>query len=141
LRFFFNSIVFNSIFLFKKFPKLKKRKVSGLALTLTLKKRLLLLNYILKKKKKFKGYSLKKNKGGFIITVLGFKSFMPKSHSKRFLENQAPLACIIGLKICQRRKRFSTFKKTTLNLISSSKPQHRTLQIKSGWHFKGTNIY
>lgn len=138
LNFFFSSIVFNSIFLFKKFPKTKK-KVFGV---FGLKKKLLLINKLFSTKTRYKGYALKPKKGGYFVTSLGFRSFMPKSHSDRLLMNKAPIEWLIGLKLNQRRKRFSAHeKKTLINIVSSSKLQHKGVCLKKGERATGKGPY
>lgn len=138
LRFFFSSSVFNSIFLFKKFSKSNFPKYGKFPL----KKQLLLINKLFCKKKRYNGYALSSIKGGYFTTVLGFRSFMPKSHSERLLTNRAPIEWLIGLKVDQRRKRFSVRdKKTTVNIVSSSKFQQKGVRLKKGERMKGRGQY
>ena len=84
------------------------------------------------KKALYRGFPIRPVKGGFTTTTLGFKSFMPKSHSERlFLD--APIENLIGLKVIQNRKRFSArAKRTKLNFVSSSKMQHKGVRFKKG---------
>lgn len=138
LRFFFSSSVFNSIFLFKKFSK-KNFPEYG---KFKLKQQLLLINNLFCKKKRYNGYALSSIKGGYFTTVLGFRSFMPKSHSERLLTNRAPIEWLIGLKIAHRRKRFAVReKKTTVNIISSSKIQQKGIRLRKGERMKGKGQY
>lgn len=115
LRFFFYSFGFNSIFLFKKFSKQKKK------INLKLKKNILLIDYLFKRKKQFKSYMIRSKKGGFFVTAFGFKSFMPHSHSKLLLKNSVSDIKLIGLNSFQNRKRFSKQKQLFFNVISSTK--------------------
>ena len=67
---------------------------------------------------------------------------MPKSHSERLLTNRAPIEWLIGLKVDQRRKRFSVRdKKTTVNIVSSSKFQQKGVRLKKGERMKGRGQY
>lgn len=138
INYFFNSVSFNFIFLFKKFFRFKKRRFE----LFKFKKQLLFLNHLFKEKKIFKGFPLKKNKGGLFASILGFRSFMPKSHSNRLLTLKVPVTRLIGLKIYQRRKRFSVRKKIKLNIISSSKPQQGGKKSKKAFNIKtGKSFY
>lgn len=137
LRFFYNSSIFNSLFLFKKFPKIKIRKYK----TINIKRNLLFLQHLIRLKNHFKGYfksySLRVIKGGRFASVLGFRSFMPKSHSKLILTtNLVPSTRLLSLKFCKRRRRFSTKKRIHLNIVSSSKPKHKLLQLEEKLYLK-----
>jgi hypothetical protein len=137
-HFFFSSVVFNSIFLFKKFPKIKNKQFGKIKL----KKNLLLVNKLFCAKRRYKGYAVKFKKGGYSTSTLGFRSFMPKSHSARLLTNKAPIEWLIGLSFNQRRKRFSACKKfAKLNLISSSKQQQKGIRLKKGERMRGRGPY
>lgn len=138
LHFFYSAIVFNSIFLFKKFPKNKNSSFGKFKV----KKKFLLIRKIFNAKKCYKGFVLKANKGGFVTTTLGFRSFTPKSHSARLLTHRAPIEWVIGLKVAQRRKRFSGCKKTIrISVISSSKPQKKSIRLKKGERMRGQGPY
>lgn len=107
-----------------------------------LKRHLKLLNKLFLKKRRYKGFALKSVKGGFTTSVLGFRSFMPKSHSKRMMENPAPIERVIGSKLDGRRKKFSSKKpRITLNIVSSSKSQGKGVRLKFGQRFPGRRGY
>lgn len=109
--------MFNSIFLFKKFSRYKNRNFGKF----NLKKRVFLMHKLFYTKKTYKGYCFKPKKGGYITSALGFRSFIPKSHSTRLFINPTPIKRVMGLKVTQRRKRFLVHKKRILvNIISSS---------------------
>lgn len=103
---------------------------------------MLLINKLFCTKTRYKGYVLKPKKGGYFVTSLGFNSFMPKSHSDRLLINKAPIEWLIGLKINQRRQRFSVYKKkVSVNVVSSSKPQQKGVRFKKGERAQGKGPY
>lgn len=137
-HYFFSALVFNSIFLFKRFSKPKNTSLAHPRL----KNIFLLLNRLFCTKKYYKGYALKPKKGGYVTSSLGFRCFMPKSHSDRLLTNKAPVEWVIGLKINNRRKRFSAQnKKLMINIVSSSKPQQKSIRFKKGLHARGKGSY
>lgn len=103
---------------------------------------MLLVNKLFCTKKRYKGYALKAKRGGYTTSTLGFRSFMPKSHSDRLLINKAPIEWLIGLKITQRRKRFSVYgKRTHVNVVSSSKAQKKSVRLKRGEKVRGQGYF
>lgn len=132
LRFFYNSVIFNSLFLFKKFSKVKKQKYKNI----NTKTHLLFLQNLVNLKTCFKGYSIRVIKGGRFSSVFGFRSFMPKSHSKLILTTKVPSTKLLSLKFSQKRRRFSIKKKTTLSIISSSKPNYKFVRLEEKLYLK-----
>lgn len=138
LHFFFSAIVFNSIFLFKKFPKNKNIKINQS----TLKKKVLLINKLFHTKTRYKGYMLKQKKGGYFTSSLGFRSFMPKSHSDRLLTHKDSVEWLLGLKFSVRRRRFSANQKSvSFNLVSSSKSQQKGSFLKKNEQIGDKSFY
>lgn len=135
--FFFSEIVFNSLFLFKKLAKRRNNPLKGLKL----KQSLVLIHRMFLKKTRYKGFAIKRVKGGFITSALGYKSFMPRSHSKRLLRT-APMEWFLGLRLQFRRKRFSAKKFfINLNVISSSKPQGKSARLIHNQRYRGRGSF
>jgi hypothetical protein len=61
---------------------------------------------------------------------------MPKSHSKLILTTKVPSTKLLSLKFSQKRRRFSIKKKTTLSIISSSKPNYKFVRLEEKLYLK-----
>ena len=85
-----------------------------------LKKHLLFLKSLLKKKKRYCCFFLKRIKGGYVASSLGLLSFTPKSLAGK-VYRKTKKQRLLGFKFLRRKKRFSYKKFIKINLVSSSK--------------------
>ena len=92
-----------------------------------IQKRLCFCNKVLKAKKRYKFFFLKRIKGGFWTSSLGFFSFMPRSLAK---PEEKKKQFLIGIKILRRKKKFTFRNRLKPNLISSCKRKPARKRIR-----------
>lgn len=106
---------------FQPYSILKRYSVKRSIIKADIKKRIFLLKKLFTRKKYYCFFRIKKIKGGFLTSTLGWTGFTPQSLAKRYKKSKK--LSLLSFKLVKRRKRRSFKEKLKVNLVSSPKPK------------------